>query len=90
MQKSYLTTVTRDNIGIHLFDYMLELIGKTREDVVNTENWRRKWFLTRNQYDILRDYSIKECKKVFKYRREKAEATFEWFYGKFGLKIKNV
>jgi len=79
----------REKIGYELFDFMLELIGKTRVNVLDEEHWRRKWSLTRNQYDILRDHSIKECKKVFKYRREKAIATFEWFYKEFGLKIKN-
>lgn len=89
MKPSYLDTVNRNNIGIRLFDFMLELIGKTRVDVVNTDDWRKRWSLTRNQYDILREHSIAECKRVFRYRKAKAVATFEWFYDKFGLKIKN-
>lgn len=80
----------REKIGYELFDFQLELIGKTRVDVLNEEKWRTKWSLTRNQYDILRDHSIRECKKVFKCRREKAVSIFEWFYKEFGiLKIKN-
>lgn len=89
MKNSYLQTVNRDNAGMHLFDYMLELMNKTRVDVVSNDKWRREWSLTRNQYDIFRDYSIKTLKKTFKFRKAKAEATFEWFYKEFGLKIKN-
>jgi hypothetical protein len=89
MKASYLNTVNRENIGIRLFDFMLEQIGKTRVNVIDNDKWRKEWSLTRNQYDILRDHSLKECKKVFKYRKSKAEATFEWFYHEFGLKIKN-
>lgn len=88
MKPSYLEKANRENMGIYLFDYMLELIGKTRVDVVDTDTWRRDWYLTMDQYNILRDHAIKECKRVYKYRKAKAEATFQWFYNKFGLRIK--
>ena len=84
-----LTSVNRINIAYHLLDYQLELIGKKRVDMLDVEDWRKEWSLTRNQYDIFRDYSIKTLKKVFKYRKQKALDTFEWFYNHFGLKIKN-
>lgn len=83
-----LTSVNRHNIAYHLLDYQLELIGKKRVDMLDVEDYRKEWSLTRNQYDIFRDYAIKTLKKVFKYRKQKAIDTFEWFYNEFGLKIK--
>jgi len=87
--KTIFDKVNRENAGYHLFDYELELIGKTRVDILDAENWKKEWSLTRNQYDIFRDYSIKTLKKVYKFRKQRALDTFEWFYGEFGLKIKN-
>jgi hypothetical protein len=84
-----LETINRKNIGDHLFDYQLELIGKKRIETLDVENWRFTWTLTRNQYDIFRDYTIKLCKKTFKYNRQRAISTFEWFYHEFGLRIKD-
>jgi len=84
-----LETINRKNIGDHLFDYQLELIGKKRVDLLDIENWKFGLTLTRNQYDIYRDYTIKLCKKTFKCNRSKAVEIFEWFYSEFGLRIKN-
>ena len=77
MKNSYLETINRKNIGTHLFDYQLELIDKKRVDTLNVENWREQWTLSRNQYDIFRDYSIRNCKKVFKCNRKKATGMFK-------------
>jgi len=82
-------SVSRKNIGDHLFDYQLELVDKKRVDTLDVENWRFTWTLTRNQYDIYRDYTIKFCKKTFRCNRQKAVGMFEWFYKEFGLRIKN-
>ena len=84
-----LETINRTNIGSHLFDYQLELIGKKRVDTLDVDNWRFDWTLTRSQYDIYRDYTIKLCKKTFKCNRQKAVDNFEWWYKEFGLRIKN-
>jgi hypothetical protein len=89
MIKSNLDTVNRKNAAHHLFDYELELIGKTRVDLLDVEDFKKEWSLTRNQYDIFREYSINTLKKVYKFRKERALETFEWFYKEFGLKIKN-
>ncbi len=89
MKESYLNKVNRENIGSHFFDVLLELIGKTRVNVIDTEDWRKSWSISRNNYDILRDSCIKEAKKTFKCNRTKAETIFEWFWKQFGLKIKN-
>jgi len=89
MEPLYLNKVNRQNIGFHFFDFMLVLIGKTRVDVIDDDDWKHNWHISRNNYDILRDHCIKEAKKTFKCNRTKAESIFEWFYKEFGLRIKN-
>jgi len=89
MEPLYLTKITRQNIGFHFFDFLLVLIEKTRVDVIDEEDWRKHWSISRKNYDILRDHCIKEAKKTFKCNRTKAESIFEWFYKEFGLRIKN-
>jgi len=89
MEPLYLNKVNRQNIGFHFFDLMLILIEKTRVDVIDDENWKKNWSISRNNYDILRDNCIKDAKKTFKCNKKKAENVFEWFYKEFGLHIKN-
>ena len=81
--------ITRENIGEHLLEYQLELIGKTIQEAKLDDMWIFNWTLTRDQYTQFRNYAIPLLKKTFRYNKGKAEETFSWFYIKFGLMIKD-
>ena len=82
--------ITRSNIGSHLFDYQLSLVGKTRVDTINDSNWRFNITITRSQHEQFRKYSIKLMMKTFRFNKTKAIANFEWFNSMFGLRIKGI
>lgn len=80
--------ITRSNIGNHLFDYQLKIVGKKRIDIIDDDRWRFNITMTRNQYNEFRVYAIKLLMKTFKFRKEKAIRSFDWFIEMFGLRIK--
>jgi len=81
--------INRENIGVHLMDYQLMLIDKTRIDLLNDDKWKSHWKITLEQHTQLHGYAISLIKKVFHCNKRKAEETFKWFELQFGLKIKN-
>lgn len=81
--------VTRDNIGSHLLDYQLKIIGKTFVDMVDDDRWRFNFTLTTTEYRSFRKYALLLIKKTFRCNSSKAKDTFDWFYMNFGLRIKN-
>ena len=81
--------ITRSNIGEHLLDYQLEMIGKTRVDIIDAYNWRSDFTMTSMQFVEFRDYSIHLLQRVFKFNRMKAISTFEFFWTMFGVRVKN-
>lgn len=81
--------ITRKNIGSHLFDYQLEMIGKTRVDIIDDDRWRFNNTMTLKQLEEFKEYSINLLQKTFKYRKQKAVDTFEWFRMQYGIRIKN-
>lgn len=82
-------TINRLNILNHLIEYELQLAGKTLVEAVENSSWRFHFTLTYEQVEEFKKYSIPLLKKVFKFRKEKAEMTFMWFWKEFGLRIKN-
>ncbi len=81
--------ITRENIGDHLFDYQLEMLGKTRIDIVDRDTWRFDFTMTQEQLIDFTSYAIPLLQKTFKFNRRKALDTFEWFRMQFGVRIKN-
>ncbi len=81
--------IKRENLGDHLLDYQLNMIGKTKEDVLNDDKWYFNNTLTFKQKEEFKLYSLKLIKKVFKCNKTRSESIFEWFYITFGLRIKN-
>lgn len=80
--------INRTNIGDHLVDYQLSMIGKTVAEAYKTENWFSKWTMTTEQHQQLKAYAIPLIKKVFKCNRKRAEGIFDWFVNAgFALKI---
>ena len=80
--------VKRENIGEHLFSYQLEIIGKTRIDVIDSPNFHYYFTMSRTQYSEFRDYAIKLMMKTFKCNKNKAISNFNWYWEQFGTKIR--
>lgn len=80
--------ITRMNVGEHLLDYQLKMIGKTRVDILADDRWYFNWTMTRAQLVEFKQYAIPLLQKTFKFNRMKAEKTFEWFRTTFGVRIK--
>ena len=81
--------ITRENISGHLIDKQLSLIGKTRVDTLDVEEWWDKWTMTEAQEKEFRTFAIPLIKKVFKCNKTRAENCFGWFWLTIRLKIKN-
>lgn len=80
--------VKRENIGEHLFTRQLEIIGKTRIDVIDTDRWHFLFTMSRTQYSEFRDYAIKLMMKTFRCNKNRAIDTFNWYWLQFGVKIR--
>jgi len=81
--------VNRTNIAEHLFDYQLEIIGKTRINVVDDDRWHHHFSITRTQYSEFSSYAIKLMMKTFRCNKTKAIANFEWYWSQFSVKIRD-
>ena len=79
-------SVNRMNISDHLIEYQLNLIGIEKLSDVKDYN---KLVITEKQHKLFRSYAIPLLKKVFKFNKNKAENTFDWFLLQYGLNIKN-
>jgi hypothetical protein len=82
-------SINRSNVGDHLVEYQLEMIGKTIAEAYKTEQWYSKWTMTEAQQEDLRAYAIPLIKKVFRCNKKRAESIFGWFLLQFGLRIDN-
>lgn len=83
-----MSKISRETAGEHLMDYMLAIIGKSRMDIIDSPNYRFDFTITREQQIIFGEYSIFVLQKTFKFRREKAVKTFNWFWKNFGVRVK--
>ena len=81
--------INRMNIGQHLLEYELQLIGKTIKEMVMDDRWRFNFTITNEQLWEFRKYSISVLQKVFKFNKKKAEDNFAWWWKMFGVRIKN-
>ena len=81
--------INRTNIIDHLIKKELEISGHTLAEAVLDSNWTFNFTLTMEQHAQFKKYCIPLLKKIFKFRRERAEYTFEFFYLNWGLRIKN-
>ena len=81
--------INRENIGNHLVDYQLGMVGKSMQEAYMTKEWYSKWTMTQEQHDQFKVYAIPLMKKVFKINKSRAEANFQWFDLQFGLRIKD-
>ncbi len=79
--------INRTNVGDHLVEYQLEMIGKTIAEAYKTDQWFSVWTMTEEQHTKLKEYAIPLLKKVFKCNKKRAEGIFGWFDLQFGLRI---
>lgn len=84
-----MSKINRTNVGDHLVEYQLELVGKTIAEAYKTDKWYSVWTMTDEQYEQLKTYAIPLLKKVFKCNKTRAESIFGWFNLQFGLRIDN-
>jgi len=84
-----MSRINRENIGDHLVDYQLGMIGKSTQEAHMTKDWFTKWTMTQEQHDAFKAYAIPLLKKVLKINKGRAEANFQWFDLGFGLRIKD-
>jgi hypothetical protein len=83
------TKVNRDNITRHLVEYQLGMVGKTMLDTLDDDKWYFNITMTQEQHEEFKRYAIPLLKKIFKFNKTKADATFNWFNLAYGLRIKN-
>ncbi len=83
------TKVNRDNITKHLVEYQLGMVGKTMLDTLDDDKWYFNITMTQEQHEEFKRYAIPLLKKIFKFNKTKADATFNWFNLAYGLRIKN-
>lgn len=81
--------IRRENIGEHLFDYQLKMIGKTRVNVIDDDRWHIHFTMTREQYGQFKRYAVSLMMKTFRCNKNKALNIFEWYWQQFGVRIKN-
>ena len=58
--------INRENIGDHLVDYQLSMVGKSMQEAYMTKEWYSKWTMTTEQHELFKAYAVPLMKKVFK------------------------
>ena len=81
--------VKRENIGTHLVEYQLSLVGKTMEDARQDDKWYDNITMTSKQHEMFKSYAIPLKRKIFKCNKKRAETTFAWFDLAQGLRVKD-
>jgi hypothetical protein len=81
--------IKRDNIFEYLLDSQLNMIGKSRVDIIDLPNYRFNLTMTHEQYNEFEKSSIKLLQRVFKFRKEKAVNNFKWFWLNYGVRLKD-
>lgn len=79
--------ITRDNITSHLIDVQLKMIGRTRDDVKDDQEWYHNNTITREQLTDFNVYALPLIKKVFKCNTNRAKAILGNFDLNFGLRV---
>ena len=77
--------INRSNVSEHLFEFQLNLIGKTIADIAKEDDWKHSWKLTENEKKIFKSYAFAILKKVYRFNTIKAKETYSFFENEFGL-----
>ena len=83
----YLPTpkINRDNVSEYLFEFQLNLIGKTMADILKEDDWKNLWKLTKREKEIFESCAIAVLKKVYRFNTSKARKSLGFFETEFGL-----
>jgi hypothetical protein len=79
--------ITRDNITSHLIDFQLKMIGKTRDDVKDDQEWYHNNTITREQITDFNVYALPLIKKLYKCNTNRAKNILGWFNLNYGLRV---
>ena len=80
--------ISRNNIAEALLDKQLEIVGKTKIDILDNDCWKFDFTMTQQQLFEFKKYAIPLLQKVFHVNRLKAESIFDSFRKLFGVRIK--
>ena len=83
----YFMKVTRENIGDHLIEFQLKLVGRTVEDAKQDPWWFSNITMTKEQHTDFMVYAFPLVKKIYKCNKTKAWKILDWFNLQYGLKI---
>lgn len=81
-------SLNRENLPKHLGEFQLNLVGKRSIDMIMENKKFYDYEISKEEYEVFKIYAIAMMKKVYKCNRKIAEENFNWFYKRFGLKIK--
>jgi len=79
--------INKKNLGDHLIEYQLNMIGKTIQDIIDDQQWYSNNTMTKEQMEIFKIYAIPLIKKVYRCSEKKAIGLFSWFDLQYGLRI---
>ena len=76
---------------VDLVNQMFVIAGHnvTYEDVVGVDNWFKKYTMTIEQGEELKEWGERYLIKNIKMSRKKAESEMSWFVLQYGLKYSN-
>lgn len=80
--------LNRENLSTHLSEFQLALAGKKPIDMIMENKKFYDYQIMKEEYEVFKVYAIAMMKKVYKCNRKIAEENFDWFYKRFGMKIK--
>lgn len=79
--------ITRENIGQHLIEMQLKMIGKTLDDVKGDLEWYHNNTITVEQLADFNVYALPLIKKVFKCNTNRAKLILSLFDLNYGLRV---
>ena len=81
------TKITKQNLGDHLIEYQLAMVGKELSDILDDPEWYRNNTMTQEQFEEFKAYAIPLIKKVHRCSKTMAAGLFAWFDLSLGLRI---
>lgn len=79
--------ITRENLGDHLIEFQLKMVGHTVEEALKDPWWFTNITMTKEQHTEFMVYAFPLVKKVFRCNKAKAWQTLDWFNLQYGLRI---
>jgi hypothetical protein len=84
-----MTKISREEIGKHLLEMQLQLIGKDLMVLIDDDRWRFNNPMSMTQFLSFKHYALEQIQKTYKCNSKKRDVIWDQFYELFGLRIKN-